>query len=269
MVKANSGVFHSSSRFFLSALGRRLRSYRTEDEDRCAQVILSILDLAFHWFRMDIRVPSCYRITAIVLDAMHKAKNFRPHNKSTIYDKIYSEILAALKIGLSTGCTIEISNLLIAASELGNRYLLPKAIMRDAVDVCRKEYFDENSSSNRLSYFEIVSFLYYFKAHKRYDKLKSIVIAAAESIIKNNNPVFYSECAHLLFDIVSCPYLNKTDKNRIIQIAMAHENAPSVITTMDISRIRNFIDKETWYFNWNIKDDLRSILRKKEYIVAY
>jgi len=50
---------------------------------------------------------------------------------------------------------------------------------------------------------------------------------------------------------------------------MAHENAPSVITTMDISRIRNFIDKETWYFNWNIKDDLRSILRKKEYIVAY
>lgn len=36
-----------------------------------------------------------------------------------------------------------------------------------------------------------------------------------------------------------------------------------------VNRFYNFVSVESWFFNWNSSDELKKLLKKKQYMLAY
>jgi len=79
----------------------------------------------------------------------------------------------------------------------------------------------------------------------------------------------YSESAHLLLDLVSCPYLTKQSKCELVAIAFETSGSNNSKKNEEINRFVKFVQKESWYSNWGASIDLEKILKKKEYMLSY
>lgn len=157
-------------------------------------------------------------------------------------------------------------NLLILVAELGeNKYFIPTDIIDSLLSKCREEHQDEYSNKDRLGYFEICSFLYYFQNHDKYKTQKAEILLEAQEVICTFDPSSYAEVTYLLIDLVACPYISKNEKNNLIQSAYFHSKN-ALITNSEIGFFRNFIEKHKWYFNWNQEEELMQLVQKRNYI---
>jgi hypothetical protein len=99
-----------------------------------------------------------------------------------------------------------------------------------------------------MTYFEIVTLIYYFRDILAYQKMRASLLADARQAISDFNPCEYAETAYLLLDLTSCPFLTNPEKDALIDAAMQHENQN--VTAADIGHFRNFVSNYSWYFNW-------------------
>jgi hypothetical protein len=89
----------------------------------------------------------------------------------------------------------------LAARELGAHYLLP-------LDVVEKMFINE-----KLTYFTIISCLFYIRDEPRYKSLKTILLKEVRHKLNNLADVFHnSEKAHLLLDLLFCPFVPEQQK---------------------------------------------------------
>ena len=188
-------------------------------------------------------------------------------NRRKILDKIYIELVNAIEYSISEGGSLECMNLLILLNELGEEYSINSNLIDDLIKKCEDDHDDEYSRYSRLSYFEIVCLMYFIKNNPLYNAQRKVLIDQSNDIIKEYNPLKFSESAHLLLDLISCPYLDKDEKNSLIEKATLHYN--SNISKQKVGRIRNFVSDHTWFINWNQQDDLRSLLKKKQFSLTY
>ena len=259
--------FSAISSFLLSSIAKRIRRLSPEKNGRYADALYIYLDLAFHAFRMDVRVASSYRIANIVLDALAKIKLCSKHDRQNLLDKIVFEMRGAVESAVFEGSVVETLNLLLVYSELGGSHPLPTTIIKELIAVAKALHNDEYSRKGRLSYFEIVSLLYFFGDKAEFIAAKASILDEAETIIRELDPLKYAESAYLLLDLVSCPYLAK-EKDSLIAAAMSHDlaNPP---TAASVIAFREFASKHDWYFHWNRRGDLRTHLKKKQLLLSY
>jgi len=260
------GPINMLTSMYLSALLRRLRRIRYNDVSTESRAVLLFIELMFHWFRMDIRVASAYKITRLVTECLERTKKYPAHIRLRITDKLHFEIEQGIISAIASGSIIEALNLFIAAAEMGEDYSIPSKVVGKAIEKCKETYSDEFSSDERLSYFEIVTLLYYCKRKGMYSGLRVTILDEAKRIIEEYSPVQYSESAHLLLDLVACPYLEKAEKDELIDISISKHQIGS---RTKVAEIRNYISKHVWYFNWNKDSNLKVLLKKKELILSY
>ena len=79
----------------------------------------------------------------------------------------------------------------------------------------------------------------------------------------------FSESAHLILDLVSSPYLEKRQKVELVELAFRTCGSGNRNREQGINRFLNFVQKESWYFNWKAPIDFEVILKKKEYMLSY
>jgi hypothetical protein len=202
---------------------------------------------------MDIRVATSFKITAIILEVTQNLNRLPLPDQAKLMDKIVFEMRRAFESALFQGSSIECMNLLIASAIFSDKFPLAPALIEDCINRLRDQHDDEYSIRNRkrMAYFEIVTLIYYFRDNQAYKNLKASLLAEAKEAIAAFNPCEYSETAHLLLDLTSCPFLEKAEKDELIDAAMRQElEQNQKLTAPDIACFRNFVSKHSWYFNW-------------------
>ena len=260
---------HAITNFFLSALLNRIYIIKKLDDNHAIKVIKLFLDIVFYWIRTDTRVSSIYKLTKFIIVICGLIKAYQKHEQISICDKLYYEICETIKATIKNNASVELMNLLIAAAELGNTYLIEKKLISEIINKCRISNHLDEKKIERLNYFEIATLLYYMKSHSAYDNQKVQVISDSKILLYHYSVVDYSEAAHLLLDLISSPYLTKQSKCELVAIAFETSGSNNSKNKQEINRFVNFVQKESWYSNWNASIDLKQNLTKKEYMLSY
>lgn len=258
---------YALTNFFLKALTNRVNAVKSLDEELQFYSLRILVDISFYIVRLDMRVASIYRITKLINKFIKLAKGYTSYYKEDIYNKIYSEILACLDSARKRNLSLEAMNLLIAAAELGEKYLIPSSQIKEFILSCQKSSIKDELFSERLTYFEITTLLYYFRDYSCYDSCREVVLSDAYSIFDKMPINKYAEASYLLMDILSCPFVDFSKKMDLLN--MVAKKVDVNLTNGEIRKHVNFAKSKSWFFNWNSQDDLTTLLRKKELILAY
>lgn len=188
-------------------------------ENRYIESLLVILDISFFLYNVSPRVNSTIKILLILKEIIKNLKtkgsvNF--DNKHLIFKKIYDEIFLILNKNKPNEYTqIETLYLLIVLTELGKEYRLNSDFL--------KKFFNLDAVKKgdiELNYFVITVLLYYIKDIKRYDEIRLIIkdhINFKFNKYLNNNWFNRTELILLLFDTLSCPYLDIKFKRELLE----------------------------------------------------
>jgi hypothetical protein len=127
--------------------------------------------------------------------------------KHILYKLVFDNIsLIFKKKSASLYAEVETLYLLQISNELGTHYMLNENLLIKHFNISK----DNGSINNSINYFSIISILSYIKRNEDYDclrnYLKEIVIGKFKAYEKND-----TENTLLLIDILTCPYIGKTD----------------------------------------------------------
>jgi len=268
LIKKDAIDFSDISVFLLSTLQRITAGLKIEDLGKLYDALHVLADITFHSFRMDIRVPTTYRVLSIVINLREKWAVLEQANRMKLLDKIVHELRGALYTALQNGYSLEAMNILSGLAEFYDVNPMSQWDVENIITKLRAKHRCEFTTNPRLTYFEIISLLYYIGDYPVYARVKQDLLQEAKEIVKLLNPYKFSESAHLLLDLVSSPYFDNMAKDSLILEALSH-HAPSTPLISDIGRFRNLVSGHTWYFDWDRTSDIKSHLKKKEYALSY
>ena len=215
--------------------------------------LVEVLELAFYIFQTTTRASNTFGICKVCFIVIEMLRTVGDQDLSDkIYQHIYSEFLIFLENKAYTkGCLIEYLDILWILKQLEPSYKLSaerlKAIIED--------------NNDNFSYFPIMMTIAYIGADSEYAEIKSILLAQINKILKNESQPFYkADLFMMFFDIISCPFIDEADKMNILQKYNIHKNLQAHI---------NWISNHTWFFGWNEKINITTILKIKELHSAY
>ncbi|WP_075256234.1 antiviral reverse transcriptase Drt3b [Herbaspirillum camelliae] len=224
-----------------------------------------LLDVLFFLYSVAPSVRASYKLsTALILSIRFFKKNCRnllPTISERVYELSYTLLLDQCDRSHANRVDgfvhLECLNVALAMRELGGNYLLPE-------EVIRKLFIDDK----HLSYFTIVSCLYYFQDDPRYTSLRGTVLDRVKSELTDLSDILVnSERAYLFLDMLSCPSIAQIEKENWIKSYFAViKKAPPSRT--DLNAFFTVTGKSAWQVSWTDVDLLNS-LEKKELKQAY
>jgi len=220
-------------------------------EDKFTNYLLEVLDFSFFIYAIHPRTNTTIKISSIIntiTDTLKKHKILSFENKHLVFKKISDEIIFILeKYNLKQHTQIETSYLLLALSEMGKYYKISEYRLY--------RYFHLKDKSIQLDYLSIVILLYYIKNMKRYKNIKRYIKIHILRLFEKNkgNINKNTETILLLFDIISCPFLEEIFKKCILK------NYFNIKTNSIQEQIIK--EEKSWFIKWqnlNYKKELNS-----------
>lgn len=154
--------------------------------------------------------------------------------------------------------SLERLNILLATSEFGEHYLLPEKKLNEMV-----------SRTQQLTYFDIVSLLYYCKSYPAYENIVKEIEKVSLTKLNNNLDLLESsEQAHLLLDLLSCPYLSIETRKELLKLFYMKSSNTDIKDDAEIEDLINELEKTYWFVKWKGLD-LYQILARKELKSVY
>jgi len=237
-----------------------------ENEMRNYKTTFSLLlDCMFYFYCIEPSVNASYKLgQAIVIVSRFFEKNINS------YEKTIKQYIMELAINLLQNpffinsverqkfVPLEKLNVILAIGDLGEDYLLTNEFVKKIYDL----------ESNELTYFEIMSILFYIKNYTKYSEIKDLVKNFIRDSLNSLEEVKKkAECAYILLDTLTCPYLDTDFKVEIMHNLLKEKTS----TQMSKARIKvklKDIEKDEWFINW--KDiDLLNNFEKKEFMSSY
>ncbi len=227
---------------------------KEEQERRVVKAVLELFDFTFFLYSVSPRVNTTIKLCLILskLTKFTKIKgNFNSDNRHLIFKKIYDEISLVLWKNKNSEFTqVETLYLLIALKELGKGYRLDESVLG--------KYFDIDLNKKRfgyeLNYFSISVLLFYIENRSRYATLKEILKEHVKAKFEKNNKLKMAELTFLLFDLLSCPYIDEGFKKDLLTKYNVTDN---VVQTAILNR------KELWFTKWTDFDFSKELEAKK------
>lgn len=228
-------------------------------ERKVTKAFLEILDFAFFIYSVSPKVNTTIKLCMILSKMTKFAKigsNFNEDNKHLIFKKIYDEIFLVLKKYKNSEHTqVETQYLLIALKELGREYRIDEEILCDYYGINLKQ----GKCDNNLNYFSIVVLLFYIENKKRYSRIKSILknhIFNRFNSVSIENIRKTTELTLLFFDLLSCPFLDRPFKNKILTFYGFPTRSGKLRS--DIINFRKY-----WFIKWTDFDFGKELEAKK------
>ncbi len=197
---------------------------KKKSEKEFTKAILEILDFTFFLYAVSPRVNTTIRLCRIlrkITEFLSEKGNVNMDFKHLAFKKIYDNIYFTLQKNKSVEHTqVETLYLLIALRELGKEYWLDADILRQYICIERDETGKLNYNGS-LNYFAIVVLLFYMRDKKRYDELRVFLKDHIKQRFNEVSPENIGKCAELvflLFDILTCPYLDMAFKEEILSL---------------------------------------------------
>jgi hypothetical protein len=154
---------------------------------------------------------------------------------------------------------LEALNLLVSLKDLGDNFSLPRETLKSIIDV---------SSGRELSYFEIITLLYYIGSSTMYSQIKTQVIKSIKKALLDLTDIKQNaEKTYLLLDVLTCPNIDNKLKDMLVGklLKQVRQSAP---TQGEIVDARLKLNKFSWFVSWN-GADLLALLEKKELLKSY
>lgn len=244
---------------------KRIVSIKGEDIDKkkYSDALLVILEIQFFLYQVSPSVSASYRFSASIILATRFADKYLNDDKNTLKHKMFecsTELFGNQAIingsNVDKYVSLESLNILLAAKELGDDYLLSPGLLKDIM------------KSHKMSYFSIVSILYYIEDNSYYSELnKQVSEYLARQFRSLDDVLVNSEKANLLLDILSCPYV-KVKKRKLWLLRVCKCLKIPVLHGSDVSgSLQSFLDHH-WFVNWP-EIDLLNSLEKKELKKVY
>jgi len=164
-----------------------------------------LLDVQFFLYGVAPSVGASYKLSTSLILASRFSTRHLPARAATVHQKIF-DLAAALLLdncgvklaeGIDGFVHLELLNIALAIRELGDSYLLPPGVI--------KQLFIDG---RKLSYFTIVSLLFYVRDATVYADIRTDIVDAARVTLSDLSDVLMSsEKANMLLDLVHCPYV--------------------------------------------------------------
>jgi sulfur relay (sulfurtransferase) DsrC/TusE family protein len=210
--------------------------------------ILEILEFTFFLYSVSPRVNTTIklcRILRILTEYLNSKGDINNDLKHLVFKKIFDNIYFVLQKNKSLEHTqVETLYLLIALRELGEEYWLDINTLCEYFNIIKNDRDSNYCCDKKLNYFTITVLLFYIKNERRYNDLKIFIqnhILKRFENIRNENVGQEAELVFLLFDILSCPYLENSFKREIL---VMHG-----ITDSEL-QISIIIKRKFWFTKW-------------------
>lgn len=224
-----------------------------------------ILDVLFFLYSVAPSVGASYKVSTSLILTLRFFNKHIPTELPTISQKIY-ELSSTFLLdqcdrphgaGVEGFVHLESLNILLAIRELSDTYLLPESIISNLF-----------IAGKRLSYFTIVSCLFYVKDDVRYSKIRNVLLEKIRLKLRDLSDIkINSEKAYLFLDMLSCPYVSDQDKRLWITKLYKALSLP-VLRPIEITSFIDTTNSASWQIDWKSVDLLNS-LEKKELRQAY
>jgi hypothetical protein len=218
-----------------------------KSEKQFTKAILEILDFTFFLYAVSPRVNTTIRLCRIlrrITEFLSKKGNVNFDFKHLALKKIYDNIYFTLQKNKSLEHTqVETLYLLIALGELGKEYWLDADVLRQYVCI-EKDETGKLYYKGSLNYFAIIVLLFYMRDKIRYVELRDFIkehIKQRFSEVSPKNMGKSAELVFLLFDIITCPYLDVVFKEEMLTLNGVTDPA----LKNDIIKYR-----ECWFTKW-------------------
>lgn len=261
------------SSFLISVITERIKKIVNDNVDKddansqqdYLNALQILLDVLFFFYSVAPSVSSSYKLSTSIILAIRFSRKNLPEHVDTLSQRIYDLTATYLADqcgrpdgeGVDGFIRLESLNVVLAVRELGDNYLLPEKTINDLF-----------VKERELSYFTIVSCLFYIKAEPRYDNLRFKLLEAVTQKLNDLSDVFIdSEKAYLFLDMLSCPFISDQKKTNWLKAL----HAILAIPLPPKAQLNSFIanaNHENWQINWTDVDLLNS-LEKKELKQAY
>ena len=217
-----------------------------------ADAIRGILDFVFFVYSVSPRVNTTIRLCRIlrIIISFIKSGYISNEQGQLVFKQVYDDVCFILKkTGTTEHIQVETLYLLLVLSELGREYWLEENTLSEYLGICIDSEDQGGSSGERLNYFAITVSLFYMKDKIRYSKLREEVVNSALARMKMRHETCHkeSELVLLLFDLISCPYVNEEKKYK----ALAEFGITDAAMAKDVVEFKEVNGKpQAWFTSW-------------------
>lgn len=245
----------------------------TQKQKTYTEAFLQILDVTFFLYSVTPRVNSTIKLCMVVdkissfINRNNKdnSETFSFDNKHRIFKKIADEITQVLnKTKYSEHIQVETLYLLVALRELGREYRLDIKLLCKYFNITTDNLDEKKLKISSLNYFSITVLFFYIKDADRYKYLRYELMKYVTDVFKTEgreNIKKKAELVFLLFDMISCPYLNNNTKITKDEKYQFKKKLLS-LAGVDSAHHIGLIEKERfWFTKWtdfNFRKELES-----------
>lgn len=175
------------------------------DRSEYADAIDVLLDILFFLYSVAPSVGASYKLSTSLILVLRFSNRHLPDHSATIAQRIYDLSASVLfeqrgikhAEGIDGFVHLEYLNIALAIRELGSAHLLPPEII-DEIFI----------KGRQLTYFTIISCLFYVRDDQRYDCIREALLTSAREKLRDmSNILIDGEKAYLLLDLLSCPFV--------------------------------------------------------------
>lgn len=249
-------------------------------EKRFTAFIINLLDYIFFMYTVHPKVNSTIKLS-VILDSIvtyykgryffegKAVKRFSAINRDLVFKKIQDEVRLVLeKTKLQEHSQMETLFLLIILKELGGEYLLPEAVIAEYF--CIHEEATESEPHllkcvENINSLTICVLLYYIANRPEYKHLKDTVLKhtiGRVSKVDENKRRNNTELTILLFDILSCPFVDVDFKKKMLTLF-------EIVSPKEQDDILAFHNKQQyWFIKWkdvNLNKELNAKISLEVY----
>lgn len=220
--------------------------------------VLLVLRLVFFFYSVNPTVVSSNKIAKTLINTDQYIKK----NKVSFVEFFRTEIMSHVnllkferqKIDTRNGyISLERLNILLATSEFGSNHLLNPNVFA---------YLDEDEID--VTYFDIISLIYYFKNHAVYARARNSLFNIAIGRLKSNpNLRQDSEQAHIFLDLICCPYLSLDQRRDLLSTYLLTYESKQVFTPGMINNFLVELEASFWFVKWKNLNLVRLLERKE------
>jgi len=241
--------------------------------------IEGIIDFIFFIYSVSPRVNSTIKVSLILskIILLFKEKNkttkqyrISQNNKERVFKKILDESSFILKKNsLNEYAQVESLYLLTLLRDLGKEYRLPEEILIKFLNASEVNNSEKITiKNNTLNYFSIVVLFYYIGHSQKYKKVKEALIAYTFNYIReypNEKRGKSSEMAHLILDLLACPYLEFRIKTKLLIYYRDDKYFSQIKKTISDSKklLKFHKNHKYWFTKWERFNLAKELENKK------
>lgn len=251
------------NKYTLTLLLRQIRNELKAGRIPSQGLLTAYAEIAFYIFSLDMHTTASYRLCSI-LECLIRWSEKNPDKTvgQELVNRYRREAKRVMDIYVAgsseVNMNLEALNILITLNRLID-YKLPEGQLESLFSV----KIDTGEGFDKLNYFQICTLLYVIENESVYKSIKDLLeteiirrISCKEELIKSDN-------AHLFFDMMTCPYVNKNVGMNLVKNCNGGSESNAYKKRAELAK------PGRWFFDWDKSHALASFLIKKEYHSPY